>query len=334
MKITLGETALPTSRFLQNFVWHTLSAVVFVIGLNVSLAAQQVVIDWSNEANPLVSAPSEVNRVTPVIIVVRNVNDVLYKYTVDVQEEIGAADDLSKLIQFLKPVADQPPGQPPQTQTPCEKASATATERLEALNGELKKPAITPEIDAASSKRKSVPLEQTVVAWTSGVRPILQDLQKVLDDLESKNCGSESTKPVQSALDSAARIDNVISNSKHELQISSTLSPGNKDTVTISEFFDKLLTTRGSVAVKFAPATTLLTLSGGVLFTQVKNPSYVSRSAVPPATGNVLSVEDTGPFVVNRAGPALRLLLLRAGCARRHAGCAAGCEAAEVFRFV
>ena len=87
--------------------------------LMVTSQAQDIVIDWPTKS--LLKSPSQIDRATTVVVSVRNVNDFLYNYVVDVIPTPRQIDDLRQLASIFTAAAAE-------TETPGPLANVLASQ--------------------------------------------------------------------------------------------------------------------------------------------------------------------------------------------------------------
>ncbi len=259
-------------------------------------AQASVVVDWPTRT--LVASPPELGRSTGAIITIRNVNDVLYDYTVDLVEVRRALDDFALFGGTLNPKFAAPPRQ--HDVCPIGDTRQTLAEVGDAI---ARNPALTPV--KKGGKYLSVPVDDTIAAWASVVAPLVAEA-KSLEARIRQNIGQCPDLPAAEAFlrrefaPFEARVGVVERrlSSPHSIQVLVTLRPDSDYTLVVTERFNGGATVDGSKSFTFAPASTVLTLSAGVGVTWLEGRAYSSRNApgVNPgdATRTLLSVDGKG----------------------------------------
>jgi hypothetical protein len=256
--------------------------------------AQDVVLDWSKKK--VVSSPAEVQKGSPLKVQVTEVNDILYEYAVTVQVTTDSSDDFSLLASLL-PI---PSGAKAASVDPCVQALQEAVDRTGKIKDELNGPAFNP--DDGQGHYKSIALSTTRDEWNGPISAAYKQLQISVNalskctDNNAKNFVSSTYPPIKSSMDSIQKkVDgNHIANGQAPASSGDVISA----TITVSEKWKGVETVKPP-SPKPAPYTetlkftSVLRLSAGVLFSQVQDRSYVSRT-VPSTSGsgttNVLGV--------------------------------------------
>lgn len=283
-----------------------------------------VAIDWLTKT--LTSAPSVVNQATPVTVSVMKVNDFVYQYQISIKETPRAVDDFANI-----------PTSPPatvQAQAAQALAAAQPTCNQRASAAILKVPFadaqghpvdvktfieknLFPQPDSKGNYA-SLLLATTIATWNQSdvmMQDVEQTVQALRSDMRqgSPPCRDQTDisdaqqtlaayfDPVESQVN---QVRDKLLKSPHRVDVPYTFRADNDYTVTVTETFNGQTTASKDFTI--SPASTILTLSGGPLFTTIADRSYVSRTvpAAAGATNNILGVEDA-----SRARPALVALL-------------------------
>lgn len=259
-------------------------------------AQPSVVVDWPTRT--LVASPPELGRSTGAIITIRNVNDVLYDYTVDVVEVRRALDDFA-LFGGTWALTE---GRDSFGLEVC--PIGDTRKKLAAIGDTIADhPALTP--GKKDGKYLSVPVDDTVAAWASVVAPLVAEA-KTLGARIRENIGQCPDRPAAEAFLSrefaafearVAVVERRLSG-PHSIQVPVTLRPDSDYTLVVTERFSGGATVDGTKSFTFSPASTVLTLSAGVGVTWLEGRAYSSRNApgVNPgdATRTLLSVDGKG----------------------------------------
>ncbi len=255
-----------------------------------ALAQQQVQVNWITRKP--VSPPITVNKVTPIVVSVQNVNDMLYSYSERIAATPRLPVDIQPLVgRFGATIA---------AADPCKDLG----DALDQLDAAFSKPELQPD---ATNKvmPQSVPLEVTRAAYEAAKKQIGQlspkvgsctaanDTKKTLDRMHFY------VTTVQTDWDQAE-------NKPHTFTFSTTLDPLTDYSFFIMEQYkghttdactnkdDSGKTVGVECEVVYKPTSTLVTASGGFLITQLTSPTY-DRSNVPNSTNPVLTVSNNGP---------------------------------------
>lgn len=260
-------------------------------------AEQAIVIDWSTRT--LVSAPAELGRVQSARLRVRNVNDILYDYQVDITETRRATDDFANLRQAFGDARAAMPGPP--TSDPCKVADAR-TALKDTLDYIAQEPALTPKI--ADGRVRSVPVASTIATWTTAAVPRVVAVKDRADEIVRNiaKCGDASAAQAfltdYGTFATAVRAFETRVGGPHAIEMPVTLRPDYDYGIVVTELYMSIPTTGGSKAFTVSPASTVLTLSAGALATALEGRTYAARNA-PGATATdpvrpVLAVDGTG----------------------------------------
>jgi hypothetical protein len=246
--------------------------------------AQEITIDWATKK--VISEPTEIHKGETLKVSVNNVNNILYDYTVDIQLQITSnSDDLAALLSLLKnlpAVQFTKPGA-----TACETKVADARKMLDEIADLMKKN----NLSAEARKGKSITLQESLNGWEDAIKPRLPALQNAINDLTG-TCGTDSQ--VTTFLSGPYRqFDNFRKKVEgpHVAEGQAQASTGDVASVTVTVTEKSQGTTLDSRkwTLRFS---SVLTLSGGVLFSTLPDVSYVRRS-VPTTDGSadVLGVD-------------------------------------------
>ncbi|MCU1264534.1 MAG: hypothetical protein JWM21_852 [Acidobacteria bacterium] len=266
---------------------------VFMMAAALSGAAQSVEYDWTSTSKTPESYP-QIRRTQLVTFKIKNVNDILYSYRLEVTQTPMEFDDfglISKLIAGLPQAKAQIEGL--DTEETCASAMAKAVVKLNAAIAEINGDVNLPTGYAAKKTHDHVALQTSVEAWHSHIT-IINDATAI-SEAAIKVCNGRPDNDFLTAYelfkDRVVAIDKKV-NSAHVFTDTHELSPGNNVSVTVFEEFHG--ETISSKTFSF-PGTDILTLSAGALFTTIPDRSYQARKT-PDATQNVLAVEGNSRF--------------------------------------
>lgn len=260
------------------------------------ICSQEIIMDW--KAGTVLSSPSEIAKGATVKVTVRNVNNILYDYKVDVELQTESPnDDLAQLAKLLPPGV-APAGAPP-SPTCKDKASEALGLLITIGNAFDGNQFLNPK---AGDQYKSIPLDKSYEAWKTDVEPSLKKVRDYATFLSSTECANDASAatnirmffnkydPAKSKLDDLQkRVD-----SDHTAQGQATADKTGETVgadVIVTETYNQVHQTNQWIkSFKFS---SVLTLSGGILLSQLENRSYV-RQQVPTATGtdNILGVDN------------------------------------------
>ena len=276
-------------------------SIIVCVGLllsaDVALGQQAVVIDWPSRQPT--SPPITVDKVTRVLVSVRNVNDMLYSYS----ERIVGHSRIVPDTQF----SVLPGASSMATTDPCKQLS----DALTSLDTAFAKPELQPDASNVDIP-KSISLEATRSAYDA-VKSLIPALDAAVGTcpdaalLQRKSDYQTKLKPDWDAAESKS----------HVFEFSATLEPLTDYSIYLREKYvhtnpathtttDK--TTDACTAkdpnsgkltgveceVVYQPRSTTITTSGGFLITEMPAPTY-TRQNVPNSMNAVLVVNNTGP---------------------------------------
>jgi hypothetical protein len=252
---------------------------------------QQVQINWVTKKP--VSPAITVDKTTPIIVTIQNVNDMLYSYSERVAAVPRAPVDIQPIIgRFGASLA---------VEEPC-KDLGDALDQLDKL---FSKPELQPDI-TNKSMPDSIPLEITKAAY--------EEARKQMGQLSSHVGGCTAANDTKKTLARMTFYTTTVQDDwdkaekkPHTFTFSTTLEPLTDYSIFILEQFkghttaactnkdDSGRTVGVECEVVYKPVSTLITASGGFLITQLTSPTY-DRSNVPNSTNPVLTVADNGPI--------------------------------------
>ncbi len=256
--------------------------------------AQTVVYKWSSNAKEPESFPRITKRQT-VTFNITEVNDILYKYRLEVTETPISYDDFNAIASILQGFG--------KSNAPAAKSGQCVTEAnfsdtLIDNRDRLIADPLLPLGYANLAKKSSVSLKASVDAWIihrKAADKLAEDLSRLcqpplsagLDDIYKKY--SKAVQDIQLKVDSS-----------HVFSAASVIGPGSKVSATVFEsFVDEQISSK-----TFTFSTVdVLTLSAGALFSNIPDRSYEARKS-PNSTLNVVSVDGN-----SRATPSLVALL-------------------------
>lgn len=288
------------------------TAATILLIMIVALAAgtahgQDVVLDWSNKK--ILSSPIEVQKGNPLKVQVTQINDILYEYSVTVQVTTDSSDDFS-LLAMLLPSAPSGP-KAAVSADPCVEGYKNAIEQTGNIKADLTGSAFNP--DDGHGYYTSIPLSTTLAEWNGPIQAAYKQLQsevKVLTnctDDNAKNFLAKTYPPIKTSIESIQK--KVDGNHTATGQAPASTGDVVSATITVSEKWKGVETVKPPNP-KAAPYTetlkftSVLRLSAGVLFSQVQQRSYLSRT-IPSTSGtgttNVLGVDGDStltPYLV------------------------------------
>ncbi|MBZ5514643.1 MAG: hypothetical protein LAN62_07330 [Acidobacteriia bacterium] len=266
---------------------------------NTAALAQQdeVQIDWPSRS--LTYSPPTINEITKVRVTVRNVNDLLYSYKARVAATPRATDLFSpEVIQTLSQRVTSPAGKScdsswdPFSQIFSKIQANLITNRE--LNPIVPKDPNNPIPKPRDGEPRSVALLDSVQTWNTFIQPDANQAQ-ALTPAVKRDCANDATK--MNAVRDFEFVTNKWStmiNSPHDFIFGTTLAPDNDYCVYIAELFQDVKTSIGEQKFCFSPSSTLISLSGGYLYTELAGRTY-DRQSVPEQTDAQLVVNQSGP---------------------------------------
>lgn len=269
---------------------------VIIIGLS-AVTQAQVVYDWKTKT--LDSSPT-IHRTQTVRFRITNVNDILFKYTLDVTQTPIASDGEWALIKGFLGIK----AQPGTSGAGCDVAGALGKLKAaaDAIDADQNLPA---HYINQAPPSTSIPLQTSVDAWKKIHDGKIQDFRNFAVTLESNpQCNGvgamEPFKAAREAFEATVKSIEDRVNSSHEFVKDVRIEAGNNVSAVVREMFgDKEIDKR---TFSFS-GVDVLTLSAGALFTRIPDRSYESRKT-PDSTTNVLTVEGN-----SRATPGVVALL-------------------------
>lgn len=250
------------------------------------ILGQDIEIDWASNSDKPDSYPALVNREQIFTVRVKNVNDILYTYTIthtSVPLPPDSFSEISKLIGLA-------------LQTNRALGACKPLTELQGLDKQINdSPALAPKVwedylKNPSKPPRSVPLQQTRDAWT----PIWAEISKLGRDAADNDdtCSPADQEQYKKIYDLAKAIQDRAM-LEHVLTDSARIGPDTSNTFTIREYFKGIETK--TKTVQFQTGSNRLVLSAGALFSRVPDRSYESRKT-PASTENVLVVEGNSSF--------------------------------------
>ena len=286
-----------------------LNTAMFVALAGTLLAQQQVQIDW--RTHKPVSPPITVDTTTHIMVVVLAVNDMLYSYSERVEATARPPADIAPAIFGATRTAVAPE---------CKDLDTALTQ----LDTDFGKSSLKPNA-SSQDLPESIPLAVTKTAWAAAKQNIAQL------DPKTGQCTDQDlltrkiyyTTTIQSNWDAADR-------KQHTFTFATTLEALTDYSFFILEQYNGT-TTAACISkndagknvgvecqVSYKPASTIITMSGGFLLTELMSPTY-DRANVPGSTDAVLTVSNTGSF---RAALATLVNVKLPFCASEEWGCA------------
>ena len=273
------------------------TVVALVTGARAASAQSAIVIDWSTRT--LVASPPEIGRTASAIVTIRNVNDVLYDYTVDISEVRRPIDDFAALAALRTTVTATPPG----IEDPCRTMEARAH-----LAGATKAIAASPELTPvpnAEGKYQSVAVGTTVATWQRAVAPEVKmvrtletEIRQKLGSCLNRDAANDFLTNEFPAFNAAITALERRIASPHVIQVPITLRPDTDYTLVVTERIGGATTIDGGKSFTFSPASAVLTLSAGFGVTWLEGRAYSARTVPGVNPGDpvktVLAVDGIG----------------------------------------
>jgi hypothetical protein len=264
------------------------------LAATMSVTAQTVVYKWSSNDKEPESYPRITKRET-VTFNITEVNDILYKYRLEVTETPISYDDFNAIASILRGFA--------KTGAPAAKAGQCVTEGnfsdtlMENRDRLVADPLLPLGYDKLA-KKTSVSLKASQDAWSihrKAADKLAGDLSRLCQPPLSASLDNQYQKYVKAVDDIQLKVD-----SSHVFSATSIIGPGSKVSAIVFESFkDEQISSK-----TFTFSTVdVLTLSAGALFSNIPDRSYEARKS-PNSTLNILSVDGN-----SRATPSLVALL-------------------------
>jgi hypothetical protein len=152
----------------------------------------------------------------------------------------------------------------------------------------------TPTRDAKTQVFQSIPLDQTIGEWKTNVEDAYAAAFAKCTPDEQKKPDFDKIKRARDLLLPADGVPSVT--------VTVDAKPCRNYTVAVSELFSGQPTAASSLTATFSTTCDIVTFSGGPLFTEIGNPTYVSRPHPGAPGSQFLSVENTGEFRATIAG--------------------------------
>jgi hypothetical protein len=215
---------------------------------------------------------------------VSGVNDFFYSYDINVVE-----------IETPSAIPALPTGGSLGT---CTDASITAffndsQTAFTAYKGFFPASAESPKSLAATQSDWAQKIEPTIVKLTSDQGPAQQALNKITTDPPKSDC-SAAIEAATQVLDTLNKADNTLNKGPHVAQATFVVNACKSEVLTVVEKYNGIPTGQ-AITVRLDAECNRLTVSGGVLLTEIQNRTYTSVTS-PTGSGNVLSVGGTGKF--------------------------------------
>jgi hypothetical protein len=243
-------------------------------------AAQNgIVIDWASRT--VVSSPSTLGSTLSTTVLVRNVNDVLYDYDVDLVETLRQIDDFGHIAGAVRAA-------PSVAADNCSGEVAQIRSEMTAVSDGLTGSAqLTPKPDKDGAY-PSVRLSATLAAWKQRVEPPLSRARGLAAALRAKidQCSSSEARRFLDdeyrPFDNEMRLIERRLAGTHVIQVPITLRPDADYTIVVTEKFNGVATIDGTKKFIVSPASTVLTLSSGFGATWLEGRTY-NAAATPGA---------------------------------------------------
>jgi hypothetical protein len=257
-----------------------------LVSCSTAIAQQTINIDWVTKkpTSPAIT----VDKSTPVVVVVDNVNDILYSYSERIVAHPRTAEDIQSQILGL-------PGAVRATADPCKPLS----DAIAALDTEFKGADLNPTATNTTLPH-SIALDATRAAYDKSKQEILDLDNKVggctdAGLMTKKDYYQRTVKPKWDDAEGKP----------HSFKFATTLEPMTNYSIYLLERYNGINTdacvnkddsgkTVGvECEVVYEPISTTITASGGFLITMLPAPTYERRNA--PDGSAVLAVNNTGP---------------------------------------
>ena len=249
-----------------------------------ALAQTPVTIDWSSTTPAPVGAPAQINGKVTLSVVLTNVNDVLYQYTVNTSVTTAPTNDLASLLSLVTASAKNA------GDDPCAGFKTGLTSLEKAIQADK---SLNPVLSGTSYS--SIALKDSLAAWNK-IAPL-----KTLTDLENNNPPACKDQAVHTWI---AGVDFRANNSTHGTDPQTcVLQPGQQCTVVVNEYYTPpavlspsstpatQVTTASGKTFTISPSSSILTLSAGFMGTTLAARTYISTN-VPGQTSPVLVVNN------------------------------------------
>lgn len=292
------EMIMKTLRTRTSFFRFILMLIV-TVSAAMSASAQTVVYDWSSNSKVPESYPT-INRKEVVTFTIKNVNDILFSYRLEVRQTPMGVDDF-KLISGLVFAPKPSPGSGLKGLTPCERKEQTLVDALSTAVKNITDDPYLPEKYAQTPPHHTVTLQTSIDAWKGHDTDLRKVATAVLDLNNSSSCPwpNDLRNDYERFQNAVNHIQKLVDGS-HVFSVTKVINPGNDVSATVFEMFNG--ETISSKTFTFS-GTDVLTLSAGALFSTIPDRTYESRKT-PNSTLNVLTVENN-----SRATPAVVALL-------------------------
>jgi hypothetical protein len=288
----------------RNILTSLITGMLLIVGTETAWA-QEITIDWATKK--VTSQPTEIHKGETIKVSVSEVNNILYDYTIDIQLQITSnSDDLAALMDVLSTLK---PPERKEKPNECQKKLDGAIGMLKEIQGEMKEP--KNNLDAAAHPGKSIPLEDTLKGWKEAIVKTdeLSTLQKAAEYL-STSC--KSNPDAQAFLAGPyQQFDNFRKKVEgpHIAEGVAQASTGDVASVkvTVTEKSSNVQLDSRTWVLHFS---SMLNLSGGVLFSTLYDVSYVRRKVpVTDGSGATTIQEQLGVEGGSRPVPMLLGLL-------------------------
>jgi hypothetical protein len=243
-----------------------LALLVVTLG-TLTTAAQDLTQNWTNKKQDYGTQDAGTVR-----LVIEGTNTFYYFYSVlatSTSQEPSAFDALSPFL--LQVRASQPAG-----------CASDVSDALDAIGTMAQ-----PELDPKSNVYSSISVDSTIKEWKTKVEPKYSAAYT--------DCTADQKKALDFVKLQAARDLLLPAEGVPSVTVVINAQPCKAYTVVINELYSGRPTSASPLTATFSTTCDRVTFSGGPLFTEVGNPTYVSRP-LPNQTGQFLSVENTGQF--------------------------------------
>jgi hypothetical protein len=251
-------------------------ALVLAIFANPVFAQQPLTQNWTDKKHDFGAQDTGTIRLE-----IQGTNNFYYVYSTLTTSTDQALSGFDNLKQFL-PIGGVAAASAP---TSCADYESVV---LDAIKNFTK-----PEPDSNTKVFSSVPAVTTSTQWKDKAEDAYVSANSTCTDAEKKD---PKFIKIQQARNLIMPADGTSS-----VTVTINAKPCRDYTVVVTELFGGSPTSAGPLTATFSTTCDRVTFSGGPLFTEIGNPSYVSRPS-PTQSGQFLSVENTGKFRATLTG--------------------------------
>ncbi|MEX2304118.1 MAG: hypothetical protein WD733_24445 [Bryobacterales bacterium] len=278
------------------------TCILVAILLSAPAFSQRILIDWPSRS---MDCPSEINSTVQSEVVVRDVNDLLYQYEVDFTAKARQNDDFRQLFgPDTESLASEPISKCQENVSAAFLHAKQLSDAFQATRG------LYPRKEG--DLYESVSLGETLADWrrfASDNSAAITQIKSLHDDIQL-NCGEELLKwaadpksrhlvtewqQVQVQVDVLKRWElRTAEGAVHNVVLSRQLGPDVDYTVKVTERYKGVETVNGRKEFECRPASNVLTLSAGTLFSSM--PVMEFRAVKAP---NISTNDDGQPIEVD-----------------------------------